>query len=237
MSDTADDLERDPNNPPPSGPFTHWIDTNVMLEVYSHGDLLEAFENWQRGRGTIAVVERRRVRMQDSLWMAMALCRAGARSITYEHENLRNILRLAPPSSSRGAWTSAILYILGDGGCFDGWEQHMTNDGIALTNPQRDAHMISECRDNGWVLVTNDVEANAEAARTGVDAATPAVFAARYLTREDARRMFAQRLGDAAIRYVVAGTSRERNMRIRVGRTLQEVYSSIWQPINQPVFV
>ena len=28
------DIERDPDRAPPSGP---WVDTNVMLEIYSHG--------------------------------------------------------------------------------------------------------------------------------------------------------------------------------------------------------
>lgn len=192
--DATVDLERHPDNQPPSGPLTHWVDTNVMLEVYSHGDLYDAFEDWQRGKGTSAIVEERRVRMQGSLWMAMALCEAGARSITYQHENLRNILRLAPPSSTQGAWTSSILYVLGDGGVFDGWERHMTNDGQALTNRQRDAHMIQVCRDDAMVLVTRDAQVIGEASRVGVDAVDPETYAVRYLTREDARRMFEQRL-------------------------------------------
>jgi hypothetical protein len=237
MLNTAQQPEPDPDNSPPSGPFTHWIDTNVMLEVYSHGDLYEAFGNWKCGQGALAVVEDRRVRMQGSLWMAMALCRAGARSVTYQHENLRNIRRMAPPQSTPGAWTSTILYVLGDGGLFDGWERHMTNDGELLTNRQRDAHMIQACREGGLVLVTRDAQVIGEAKNANVDAVEPEPFAARYLTREDARRMFADRLGDAVIRYLVKGSPQEQNMRIRVGHTVREVYGSIWQSLAQPVFV
>ena len=113
----------------------------------------------------------------------------------------------------------------------------MTNDGDALSNRQRDAHMIQECRDDGLVLLTRDAQVIGEATHAAVDAVDPETFAARYLTREDARRMFEQRLGDAAIRYLVAGPPQEQNMRIRVGRTVGEVYGSIWQPLNQPVFV
>jgi hypothetical protein len=237
MSETRQHRVRDPDNSPPSGPFTHWIDTNVMLEIYSHGDLYEAYENTQRGKGAITVVEERRMRMQGTLWMAMALCTAGARSVTYQHDNLRNILRLAPPRSTRGAWTSAILYVLGDGGVFDGWERYMTSDGETLTNRQRDAHMIQECCSEGLVLVTRDAQVIGEAKRAGVDATEPEPFAARYLARDDARRVFGQRLGGAAIRYLVAGSPQEQNMRMRVGRTTREVYSHIWRPLEQPVFM
>lgn len=132
----------DPDNPPPSGPFTHWVDTNVMLEVYSHGDLYQAFEHWQR-----------------------------------------------------------------------------------------------ECRADGLVLVTRDAEVLEEAQNAGVDAADPEVFAVRHLARDEARRIFAQRLDDAVIRYVVTGPPPEQDMRIRVGRTVREVYGHIWQPANQPVFM
>lgn len=97
---------------------THWIDTNVMLEVYSHGDL---YLEWGLSRCSRpprlngrAEPERRRVLMQGSLWMAMSLCQLGAATLTYQHENLRNILRLAPPDSEVGGWTATIVYQLGD---------------------------------------------------------------------------------------------------------------------------
>ena len=49
----------DPDDAPPSRPLTHWVDTNVMLEVYSHGDLYKAHETWERGEVPAAAIEER----------------------------------------------------------------------------------------------------------------------------------------------------------------------------------
>ena len=230
------DSKRHPENPAQSGPLTHWVDTNVMLEVYSHGDLFDAFESYQRGEGDLAAVEERRLRIQGSLWMAMALCRAGARSVTYQHENVRNILRMAPPDSERGGWTSTILWMLGDHGVFDGWGRNMTNDGRNLTNRERDRHMVAECRSDGLVLVTRDAEVIGEARAVGVDAADPETFAVRHLTREDARRTFDERMGTAALGYVVASPAHEHELRMRAGRRVREIFTAVWQSPNEPLF-
>lgn len=130
---------------------THWIDTNVMLEVYSHGDL---YMDWGLSECTkppglnIAVdPEGRRVRMQGALWMAMVLGQLNAVSLTYQHENLRNILRLAPPDSEVGGWTSTILYVLGDGGMFRGWERLMTASGEGLSDRDRNRRLSDRDRD------------------------------------------------------------------------------------------
>jgi hypothetical protein len=133
----------------------------------------------------IAKVEERRVRLQGSLWMAMALCRVRARSISYQHENMRNILRLAPPASTRGAWTSTILYMLGDHGVFDGWERHVTNVGETLSNRDRDRLMVTECQAKGLVLITRDDQVISEASATGVDAIGPEAFATRHMSRDE----------------------------------------------------
>jgi hypothetical protein len=61
------------------------------------------------GLNTTVDPEARRVRTQGTLWLAMALCEVRALSLSYQHENLRNILRLAPPDSQVGGWTSSIL--------------------------------------------------------------------------------------------------------------------------------
>jgi hypothetical protein len=78
--------------------------------------------------------------------MAMALCRRSAVSLTYQHENLRNILRLAPPDSEVGGWTSTILYVLGDGGVFRGWERLMTTSGERLSDRDRDQSRMRSLR-------------------------------------------------------------------------------------------
>jgi hypothetical protein len=174
--------------------------------------------------------------MQGSLWMAMALCRAEARSLT---------------TSMRTAQYPAIGAAFIDGRRMDldylvrtrrrrrvrRVGTAMTNDGENLTNRQRDAHMIQECLESGLCLISRDAQACDEDRNAGVDAIDPEGFAARHVSREDARRMFDERLNDAAIRYLVKGSPQEQNMRIRVGSRVRVVYRSIWQPLEQPVFV
>lgn len=227
---------RDPDNPPPSGPFTHWIDTNVKLEVYSRGDLYDAFEAFKRGEGAIADVEMRRVRLQGSLWMAMALCRANAISKTYQHENLRNILRIAPPGSNRGAWTSTIVWMVAEHGVFSGWEMHMTNEGETLSNRQRDKHMVAQCAAEKLVLLTRDEQVISEALAAGVDAVKPEAFAARHITRAEASAMFQQRLWDAVMRYVSKSPPGEEVLRFRAGQAAREAFAAVWQPPSAPWF-
>lgn len=210
---------------------THWIDTNVMLEVYSHGDLFDEWEKQQRGEPSD--VEGRRMRMQGSLWMAMALCKLGALTVSYQHENLTNILRMAPPGSNRGVWTSGIVYVLGDGGVFDGWDRNVTNAGAGLSNRDRDRLMVSECKVGGMVLVTRDAQVIKEAVIVGVDAAEPEPFAGRTLTLEDARDMFMTRMDRATAAYV-AKTPTENRLAMEAAMTaLTELYQYIWSPAGQ----
>jgi hypothetical protein len=233
---TMGDADRDPDNPPPSGPPTHWIDTDVMLEVYSHGDLFNAWDAYERGEVPIGEVETRRLRLQGSLWMAMALCKVGARSVTYRHENERNIKRIAPPGSKRGVWTSAIVWMLGDHGVFDGWEKHMTNDAEALSDRQRDKHMAAECRDAKLVLISRDAKLIREALALGVDAAKPEEYAARFLKREEASAMFQQRLWDAVMRYVSKSKAGEEVRCFNAGCAARDAFAAVWQSPSQPWF-
>jgi len=249
---------------------THWIDTNVMLEVYSHGDLYMDGGLSQctepPGLNTAVDPEGRRVRMQGALWMAMALCRLGAVSLTYQHENLRNILRLAPPDSEVGAWTSTILYVLGDGGVFRGWERLMTASGEGLSDRDRDRLIIRACAQTPivapipgitsereqlmaealatirehtpgpLVLVTRDGRLIREATAAGVDATDPEAFAARTMTREAARAMFEARLEQAISRYITRGPLGEWLLRVRAMERVRELHVAIWTPPEQPWF-
>jgi hypothetical protein len=143
-----------------------------MLEVYSHGDLLDADD-----LDDFEEIEARRMRMQGSLWMAMALCLRLVRSTTYRHENERNIRRMSPPGSERGMYTSAILYLIGDGGVFAGWDADTTDIGAELSNPARDRLMIEQCRDGGMVLVSRDQAVLEGAAPERVEAMVPEDYA------------------------------------------------------------
>lgn len=207
-----------------------------MLEVYSYGDL---YQDWglrecsePRGLDRKADPERRRVRMQEALWLAMALATTKAVTITYQHENRRNILRLAPPDSEVGDWTASILYVLGDGGAFEGWERIATKTGASLSDRDRDRLMVHVCsaaplpisvpgmsadRERAisdalaeirehtagpLVLVTGDADLIRRARKQGVDADEPKAIAARTMTREQAKRAFEARLHDATSWYL-----------------------------------
>lgn len=204
---------------------TVWVDTNVMLEVYSHGDIFDVGD-----RGDRVQLEERRLRMRGSLWMAMALCHRLVVSVTYQHENERNIRRMAPPESTRGEWTAAILYILGDGGVFDGWECMMTNQGAQLSNPQRDRFMVEQCRDNGMILVSRDREARDIAASECVTAMTPEEYGASVLTDEQACKMFMERLRSAVASYPSRYPPEERAIRADAALKVFEVYERMWMP-------
>jgi len=249
---------------------THWVDTNVMLEVYSHGDLYEEWAMQQctrpPGLGRARHPERRRVRMQDSLWMAMALCQERAVSLTYQDENLRNILRLAPPDSEVGGWTSTILYQLGDGGVFGGWDRLMTTSGTGLSDRDRDRLIVRVCAPNPittpipgitrereqlmrealdtireqtpgpLTLITRDEQVIREGLEAKVDAATPETFAARTMTRGVARAMFESRLEQAISRYIARGPLDKWLLRVYAMDRLRQIYAAVWSPLDQPWF-
>jgi hypothetical protein len=260
--------------PPPdhivtTRPRTHWIDTDVMLEVYSHGDI---YVEWALSRcskppGLIGNPERRRVRMQGALWMAMALCAVGAVSISYEHENLRNILRLAPPDSEVGGWTSSILYQLGDGGVFGGWDRIATRSGAPLSDRDRDRLSVRACSAKPLtvpipgitsererllaealedirahtagplVLVTRDGRLTREARAAGVDAGDPETIAARTMAREAAGAMFESRLAEAVNRYIARGPLDEWLVRVQATDNIARVYRAVWTAPEQPWFL
>lgn len=249
---------------------THWIDTNVMLEVYSHGDLYQEWAMQQctrpPGLGRARDPERRRLLMQGSLWMAMVLCRLRAVSVTYQHENLRNILRLAPPDSEVGGWTSTIVWQLGDGGVFSGWDRLMTTSGKALSDRNRDRLIVRACAANPittpipgitpereqimaealaeirvnapgpLVLVTRDRQVLREATAAGVDAVDPETFAARTMTRDAARAMFEARLEQALDRYIARGPLNEWRLRVYATDRVRQLYTVVWTPPDQPWF-
>lgn len=219
---------------------THWIDTDVMLEVYSHGDL---YREWALVNCTVPPglargdPEGRRVRLQGSLWMAMALCRLDASTVTYQHENLRNILRLAPPESEVGGWTSTIVYVLSDGGVFRGWERRMTSIGETLSDRNRDRLITRECVSGPIALVTRDARLTREAIAAGVDATNPETFAERTIAREAARLMFESRLEQAIDRYVARSSLDEWLLRTHAMDRVRQLHEAVWSPLDQPWFL
>ena len=63
-----------------------WIDTCVMLEVDSAGDIMPA-----KRQGIAADVEYRRLRTQGTLWLATAFALGNAVTLSYSHEFIRNL--------------------------------------------------------------------------------------------------------------------------------------------------
>ena len=202
-----------------------WVDTNTMLEVYSHGDIFDAGDT-----GDVAAVELRRMRMQGALWMAMALAQHSVHSVTYAHENVRNIRRMAPPGSNRGVYTSAVLYLLGDGGVFAGWEASATDLGEGLTNRERDRLMIDQCRDDGLILVSRDEEVVATARAEGVQALRPEEYGASVLTNAQARTIFMDRLRAAVDWYPTTRPASEHDEAIAAAQYHIDVYGRVWLP-------
>lgn len=206
---------------------TVWVDTNTMLQVYSHGDLFDAHDSGDRAK-----YEQRRQEMQGALWMVMALCQRLARSESFHRESERNMLRMAPPGSVRGKYTSVVLYLLGDGGVFDGWEAKAADEApLALSNKGRDKYMVEQCRDRGLTLITRDREVREELAPAeGVKALTPEQYGAEVFTVERARDMFVERMKLAAASYPDRYPADERERRASAAEVAFEVYEKIWAP-------
>jgi hypothetical protein len=84
-----------------------WVDTNVFLEIISWGDLYDAADVPDMAR-----IEARRLRMQGSLWMAMALSQQGAATMSYSHETVRNMVRQSSiPERYAWAWAARVMTV------------------------------------------------------------------------------------------------------------------------------
>jgi hypothetical protein len=80
---------------------TVWVDTNVVSEIFSHGDLTQII----RRDDSSTVIEGGRMHLQQSLWMAMALCNQSVTSWSYDHESDRVIQKLSPQGSAEAQST------------------------------------------------------------------------------------------------------------------------------------
>lgn len=219
---------------------TVWVDSNVMAEVMSHGDL---FRDYRRGA---KLSERRRVMLQGSYWLAMGLDAHAVRSISYGHEAHSVIKRLAPPGSHAGEWTWAWASLLSPY-VFPAWDGEFVDEQVqryefteAQMDPEVptppndndacDQRMVDECRARGLVLVSRDGGVHTRAKRAGFDAVEPEAYAATLLTFDEARERFLARLDAGALHFLAEGgvervPNRARSMRIALGG-----YRGIWEP-------
>jgi len=187
-----------------------WVDTNVMVEIFTFGDFFRDLSEGARTREIaerrgapaadfFALAKRRRRLTRDSLWFAMALCLQNTTTISYRDEMVDNSLRMAPPGSRFALPTKALFNALIPHGLFDGWTIEMRSDGKALSTRGRDGLMSDICLAEGMDLVSRDGEACKRAARKGVHHFSPEEYAARVIAIEDARAMFLKRLDRAAL--------------------------------------
>ena len=133
---------------------TVWIDTNVMNEIYSKGDL---YRDANRGD---AVISGRLKLLRGSLWFAMALDEQGATTVSFEGECRDTILSLAPPESEAGAWTSEVVWKLRRY-VFPSWNPCSTQADLDLPkgkegNNDRDLRMVRLAKKAKLTLVTRD---------------------------------------------------------------------------------
>jgi hypothetical protein len=217
-----------------------WIDTCVVVEIFSHGDVWEAHEKTTQA----LTIEERGLRMRGSLWFAMALVQQQAMTIHYHRETERVIRKLAPLGSNSATWVSAIVHDL-DPILFNGWHRQATwygevQDGTETetSDRERDRRMIRMCQDEGWVLVTRDgikrdgsIKTNGvfhRARVAGVDVKTPEEYAREVVRLDEARAMFNDRLRLALFRYYTVGPDNERDQRAEKVRTITNGYEAVW---------
>lgn len=175
------------------GRATVWVDSNVMAEIMSQGDL---YRDYRRGA---VITEQRRMMAQCSLWLAMALDDAATVTVSYEHETTRVIQRLAPPGSDAGQWTWAWAALLKPY-VFPRWIGYLTEQGVELAeNDERDQLMVDLCRADGFTLVSRDKGAQNRARAAGVPVVTPEEYATAVMTRDAARERFFERLAVAGL--------------------------------------
>jgi len=190
---------------------TIWVDTNVMIEIFTFGDF---FFDLLQGDATRRIAERegrivpdpmtnarqRRLRIKHSLWMAMALCRRRAVTISYDHEVYRSIWKVAPPNTRLALPTKALFNALMPNGLFNGWTMTLSNAGVSLGNRARDRLMVDLCRDDALLFISRDDDALGYAASQGVLGVYPEHYAVDTMPLLEARAMFLSRLDQAALR-------------------------------------
>jgi hypothetical protein len=161
-----------------------WIDTNVMLEIFTFGDLFRELLKGEEARKTaerssepvsdfFSLAKARRLKVKNSLWFAMALCHQHATTISFYLELSRNSLRVAPPGSRSALPTKALFNALLPNGLFDGWTIETRSIGEELSTRRRDRLMGEICLAEGLDFISRDSEARTRAAAKGVRALEP----------------------------------------------------------------
>jgi hypothetical protein len=146
------------------------IDTNVILELYSIHDLMRDFEESHAKKGEAAAadprVRFRRLRMADSLALAIALHEKRETSFQLVTEAIEMLVREVPPDSDgfERSWVQFFLYYTKDFCLADWGEESDSELGAGVKGTARDSILLDVARAKGVPLVTN--EGNTQ---TGID--------------------------------------------------------------------
>jgi predicted nucleic acid-binding protein len=226
---------------PTIGKPTIWVDSNVLVEAYSQGDL---HQDAHRGP---KVIDGRRLLLQGSLWLAMALDALGATTLSFKHECLATTQRIAKRGTPAGESVVGVLSILSPH-VFPAWRALITDADAALPvgkegNNLRDALMVKLCAEHGLSLITRDVNRKRaepsppqRARDSGVAVSTPEAFAETVLARDVARTRFMERLAVGVRKRAEAyGPDVDRRSIEREMVLMQEIHRRIWLPPGAPL--
>jgi hypothetical protein len=207
---------------------TEWVDTCVMLDFYSQ---ISAYKNAAAGATALEATRRQ---MRAANWLAMASDKESTVTVSFEHENVRNLLTKAAPGTSAGAWSAAAVWILKDHVCPE-WEAHLdpfgekvTENGVEreTTNDERDQIMVDAAKRDGLTVITTDGGARKRARKDGVPVKSPEEFAASVISFEDARAKFFKRLDLALLKYTAANYLDPKAA--EAAKAMRDLYDIIW---------
>jgi hypothetical protein len=204
-------------------PFA-WVDTNVMIEIFTFGDIMHA----KRNEGD-EKVEQRRLFMQGSLWMATLFAEGGAFTQSYSHEWLEIAQKHCPPGSDLREWAKITAFLFNEGDLFRGWEQNMVS-GDKPRGTAADIFMVEHCKRTGMKLFSRDAGARKRARAVGVDAFLPEEWAEPFLPRSLAERYFMPRLEAALKRYSDGCPPEHRDACAKTVQSVRALYQYIWKP-------
>ena len=177
--------------------WSAWIDTNVLIELYSNQDVQKA------AAISPAEVARRAKQYAGSCWMAMALCRDSVSTLSFGDESIIILQRGHDPEDSQASqWPRFILYVLGDYGFFDGWERNGWGVEQTLSGEDRDRLIGAICRRQNKPIISRDEPQKLKDWKD-LKCYTPEEWAKQAgLTKDAAARMCADRLGVAGSKYL-----------------------------------
>ena len=182
-----------------------WLDTNVMVEIFSQADLYAA-------GGDAAQLEQRRRLARGSLWLAIALDVEAAVTAYLKHETWDVLGALAPAGSPAYRWT-ARAFVFG-ASLFPRWiamgcdaDAHLPKGKAG--NNLRDQLIVDLAKHHGMTLVSRDRNSKRGqpgvhklATAAGVRVLDPEAYATTVLPLPAAEALFHERFGRAALALV-----------------------------------